>query len=322
LQVIDTSQAPVWLKGRTRVLIFRTVAILACGMGAAILLRGFGRVSADRVSMDNVLHVSVAGRDVALWKPGGAAPPTGYPVVVFSHGYTGCNTQSAFLMQALARAGYLVLAPNHKDAVCGTAWHPGKLLAERPQEPFVDASQWSDATYKDRDADVESVLDAVLGEPSFQGVPIDREHVGIAGHSLGGYTALGVAGGWRSWKDGRIKAVLALSPHCSPYIAKGDLGHLNVPVMYQGGSIDLGETPVVKRAGGAYDLSSAPKYFVELEGAGHLAWTDMNKRYQEVIDAYSVAFFDRYLKMTVPDPLVGLVSHPPAGVSLVKVDLK
>lgn len=297
--------------------VFRTAAFLACGILAVILLRGLARVSAG-----NVLHVAVAGRDVAWWKPVGPPPAGGYPVVLFSHGFTGCNTQSVFLMQALAGAGYLVLAPNHKDAACGTAWHPGKLLALRPQEPFVDASQWSDATYKDRDADVESVLDAVLGEPSFQGVPIDRERVGIAGHSLGGYTVLGLAGGWSSWKDGRIKAVLAFSPHCSPYIAKGDLGHMNVPVMYQGGSVDLGETPMVKRAGGAYDLSSAPKYFVEFDGAGHLAWTDLNKRYQEVIDAYSVAFFDRYLKMTTPDRLAGLMSNPPGGVSSVKVDLR
>jgi hypothetical protein len=62
---------------------------------------------------------------------------------------------------------------------------------------------------------------------------------------------------------------------------------------------------------------------VEFDGAGHLAWTDLNKRYQEVIDAYCVAFFDRYLKMTAPDPLVGLMGNPPPkGVSDVRVDLK
>jgi predicted dienelactone hydrolase len=308
-------------KTASKTLVFRTIAILACCVAAVFLLRGLGHVLAG-----NVLHVAVAERDVALWKPAGAAPANGYPVVLFSHGYSGCNTQSVFLMQALARAGYLVLAPNHKDATCGTAkgpWYPGKMLAQKPQEPFRDASEWSDATYKDRDADIESVLDAVLREPSFQGVPIDREHVGIAGHSLGGYTALGLAGGWPSWKDGRIKAVLALSPHCSPYVLKGDLGHLNVPVMYQGGTLDLGETPIVKRAGGAYDLSSAPKYFVELDGAGHLAWTDLNKRYQDIIDVYSVAFFDRYLKSKAPDRLAGLMGNSrPEGVSFVRVDLR
>lgn len=296
----------------------RAVAIVICVAVAVILLRGLARVSAD-----NVLHTTVAGRDVAMWKPAGPAPASGYPIILFSHGYTGCNTQSVFLMQALARAGYLVLAPNHADATCGSAWHLGKLGSQRLQEPLADPSKWNDATYKDRDADIESVLDAVLHEPSLQGVPIDAKRVGLAGHSLGGYTALGLAGGWPSWKDPRIKAVLVFSPHVSPYIQKGELGRLNVPIMYQGGTLDLGETPFVKHAGGAYDLSSAPKYFVEFDGAGHLAWTDLNKRYQDLIDTYSVAFFDRYLKMKAPDALDALMgSSPPKGVSLVKADLK
>jgi hypothetical protein len=42
---------------------------------------------------------------------------------------------------------------------------------------------------------------------------------------------------------------------------------------------------------------------VELSRAGHLAWTDLNQRFQSVIDQYSIAFFDRYLKSrTEPDP--------------------
>jgi predicted dienelactone hydrolase len=299
----------------------RLIVILACVAGAAFLWQRHGRVSARADS--DTLHVSIAGRDVAVWKPAGPAPAGGYPIVLFSHGYMGCNTQSEFLMRALAQAGYLVLAPNHKDAECGSArgtWYPGKLLAERPQEPFRDAQKWSDATYRDRRDDIESVLDAVLQEHSFQGVPIDSSHVGISGHSLGGYTALGLAGAWPSWRDQRIKAVLALSPHCSPFLLKGDLGNMDIPVMYQGGTADLGETPVVKREGGVYDQSSKPKYYVELDGAGHFAWTDLNKRYQDLIGAYSVAFFDHYLKgQTAPDPLATMMENPlPANVSAVR----
>jgi predicted dienelactone hydrolase len=226
-------------------------------------------------------------------------------------------------MRALAQAGYLVLAPNHKDATCGSArhtWYPGKMLAERPQERFRNTQQWSDATYLDRRDDIESVLNVVLQEHSFEGVPIDSSLIGISGHSLGGYTALGLSGAWPSWKDHRIKAVLALSPHCSPFLLKGDLGNMGIPVMYQGGTADLGETPVVKREGGVYDQSSKPKYFVELDGAGHFAWTDLNNRYQDVICAYSVAFFDHYLKrQTAADPLAAMMQNPlPANVSAVR----
>jgi len=270
-------------------------------------------------------HITVAGRDVALWYPAGAALAAGYPVILFSHGFTGCNTQSTFLMEALAKAGYFVLAPNHQDARCGSARKAGaNLQFLHPQAPFGSPDKWSDATYKDRDDDMRIVLDAVLRGRSFQGIAVDPNRVGVAGHSLGGYTVLGLAGGWPSWKDNRIKAVLALSPHCSPFVSKGDLGRTEVAIMYQGGTIDFGETPVVRRPHGAYDLSSAPKYYVELAGAGHFAWTDLNKTFQEVIDTYSVAFFDRYLKDRAnSDPLAPLMKKPlPARVASVRSDLK
>jgi len=270
----------------------RTLGLLS--FAAVVVLAAFVGHRAAGAGRDNVTHLRVAGRDVALWKPGTAAPAAGYPLVVFSHGYGGCNTQSVFLMEALAKAGYLVLAPNHKDAHCGTADRSASL--GRPEEPFVHGGKWSDATYRDRHEDIKAVLDAVLAQQTSQGVPVDANRVGIAGHSLGGYTVLGIAGAWSSWKDARVKAVLALSPYCTPYLSSGDLSRMSVPVMYQGGTLDLGITPEVRRVNGAYDRSSPPKFYVEFEGAGHLAWTGLNPTYHEVIDNYSVAFFDRYLK--------------------------
>jgi len=258
-----------------------------------------------------------------MWKPAGAAPAAGYPVVVFSHGFGGCNTQSVFLMEALAQAGYLVVAPNHADASCGSA-RKARSGRHGPEEPFQKADDWSDATYKDRRADIEAVLDGVLSEKTFQGVRVDSGRVGIAGHSLGGYTALGVAGAWTSWKDPRFKAVLALSPFNTPFLRKGSLDHMNVPVMYQGGTLDLGITPTVRKPKGAYDRSTAPKYFVEFQGAGHLAWTGLNPRFHAVINRYSLAFFDRYLggKGNAAS-LAGLFEKPtPAGVSFVRSDPK
>jgi alpha-beta hydrolase superfamily lysophospholipase len=58
--------------------------------------------------------IAVASLRVTSWSP----PPDGVkqPVMILSHGFHGCDTQSRFLMAALAGAGYLVLAPNHRDA--------------------------------------------------------------------------------------------------------------------------------------------------------------------------------------------------------------
>ena len=261
-----------------------------------------------------VTEIDIAGRQVAIWKPSGTAPPGGYPVILFSHGFMGCGTQSVFLTDALARAGYFVLAPNHHDAGCGPG-HEGRIFEKlsimRSEEPFHSPDAWSEATYRDRGVDLEAILDTILKEKSFQGVPLDSSRIGLAGHSLGGYTVLAMAGAWPSWKDRRVKAVLGVSPYCAPFMKKGDLGHLDVPVMYQGGTLDIGITPFVRRPGGAYDQTSAPKYFIEFAGAGHLAWTNLNKAYQPLIDDYALAFFGRYLKGPIsPDPLAHLLERP------------
>ena len=89
--------------------------------------------------------------------------------------------------------------------------------------------------------------------------------------------------------------MLALSPYTQPYLVHKTLGGLSAPVMYQGGTLDVGITPSLGRAGGVYDASPAPKYFVELEGAGHLAWTDLRAAAHGAINAYAIAFLDHYV---------------------------
>jgi predicted dienelactone hydrolase len=240
-----------------------------------------------------------------MWKPAGPAPAEGYPLIVFSHGFTLCETRSQFLTSGWAHAGYFVLAPHHHDGACRGNMI-GKL-AQGPEEPFRDPEAWSDATNRDRRDDVEAVLDAALKDKSFEGVPIDSNRVGLAGHSLGGYTVLGLAGAWPSWKDQRVKAVLAMAPYCIPFFKTGNLGHLGVPVMYQVESGDFAITPTVTRAGGGYDLTSAPKWIVEFGMGGHLSWARAEPLPHGPMERYALAFFDRYLKgATSPDPLAAL----------------
>ena len=226
----------------------------------------------------------VAGLKVTYWKPD-ASQTAPYPLVIFSHGFHGSSTQSKFLMKDLAAHGYLVVAPDHQDAGFG-----GK-----PEESFAKAETWTDARYRGRGEDIRNLIAGLKADSTWNS-EIDWTKVALAGHSLGGYTVLGLAGAWKSWKMPGIKAVLALSPYCSPLISKGTLGAISVPVMYQGGTRDFGITPYVKRSGGAYDQTPAPAYFVEFRGAGHLAWTDLNPNFQPEISAYSVAFLDKYVK--------------------------
>lgn len=239
-----------------------------------------------------VERADIAGLEVAIWRPEHNSSPA--PLVVFSHGFHGINTQSAYLMKAMADAGYFVVAPNHADASKSGLLGSG---LSQPELSFAKPRDWSDSTYKQRGEDICKLIDALQKDPKWS-AQIDFSKMALAGHSLGGYTILGLAGARPSWSHPDIKAVLALSPYCEPYVFQDTIKNIRVPVMYQGGTLDFGITPSVKRSGGAYDKTSAPAYFVEFDKFGHLGWTgferDSNKR--SLVDFYSIAFLDKYVK--------------------------
>lgn len=245
------------------------------------------------------VSITLAGRNVMMWRPNDT---TRLPLIIFSHGFQGCATQSRFLMQYLADQGYWVLAPNHKDARCNSE----KLISGNVPEPnFREPQSWDSDKFKDRHDDIVAILDSVKKQEFAQN--IDFDHIGLIGHSLGGYTVLGMAGAWKEWQIDGIDAVLALSPYTAPYNINKTLGLLRVPVMYQGGTRDLGITPGIKRKGGSYDQSPKPKYFIELERAGHFAWTDLSTEgVHDTINHYAIEFLDYYLKDGAAPPSLGL----------------
>ena len=145
----------------------------------------------------------------------------------------------------------------------------------------------------------------------------DWTRIALAGHSLGGYTVLGLAGAWPDWKLRGVKAVLALSPYVQPFQALQTLAGLSAPVMYQGGTRDVGITPWVQKGDGGYAQSPAPKYFVDFEGAGHFAWTNLQPTAHESIVAYSVAFLDHYVK---GDPATPSLTRARADVAQLRYE--
>lgn len=238
----------------------------------------------------------LAGRQVAAWYPAKMDRPL--PLVLFSHGFGGVNLQSNSLLGAVAGAGYLVLAPNHKDAA---AWAGGEGKS-RPQASFGQPGRWTEATYKDRRNDLLAVYRNLAGEPRLASLYKDGPVV-LMGHSLGGYTALGMAGARDGWSSElRPTGVVALSPYLNPYLQRGSLSAVQVPVMYQGGTADPWITPYVSGAGGAYEQTSGDKIFVNFSGAGHLAWTELDKKHHSSMAKYLIAFCDRYAKgLVAPD---------------------
>jgi predicted dienelactone hydrolase len=254
-----------------------------------------------------VVHVP-GGPRMAVWYPEAHAAER-FPLVLFSHGLDGCGTQSVFFTESLAAAGYVVAAPDHRDASCSVE---GARIPRMhfPRALFTNPGRWTASTYADRRADLEKALDWILRSEDF-GPMIDASRIGAAGHSLGGYSVLGLAGAWESWRDPRIGAVLVFAPYVKPFLRPERLASLDVPVMYQGAQFDLGITPSLRGPHGAFALSNAPKYYLELRRATHFEWTNgicwghpqiaaclKNRANARLIVEYGVAFFDHYLKLT------------------------
>jgi predicted dienelactone hydrolase len=254
--------------------------------------------------------VTLAGMDVTVW-----SQPTEQnlkqPVIIFSHGFHGCATQSRFLMEALVSAGYLIFAPNHRDAAC----NGGKASwLGRSEIPFRDPATWNETSYRDRAEDVRRLVNAIGTDNRFR-TRADSFRLGLAGHSLGGYTVLGLGGAWPNWRLAGIKAVLALSLYSQPFVLHHTLSNLSAPVMYQGGTRDFGITPALQKNAGAYDQSPEPKYYVEFDKAGHFAWTDIGITAHKEIIAYSLAFMNHYVKGEPAEPLL---TKPTPGIALIR----
>jgi len=212
-----------------------------------------------------------------------------YPLVVFSHGMGACPESTAGLQSRLADTGYIVVAPKHQDC------HTGSTT---PDVAWRDPENWTDQSNRNRRDDMHAVLDALPSSAYAQYVE-DFGKIGCMGHSMGGYTCMGLAGAWENWTRSEIRAVAALSPWHKPYTVQDRVGEMtNDQTLYQGGTLDIAITSQLMEAGGAFDQASPAKYLQVFDRAGHSAWTDggLSERFHDDMAYYLTSFFDAFLK--------------------------
>lgn len=97
------------------------------------------------------------------------------PLIVVSHGMYGNAMNQSWFADAMVDAGYIVAAVHH----------PGTSTWMR--EPGHARQMW------DRPGDVSRLIDHMLSDPAFAG-RVDADRIYMAGHSLGGFTAMLLAG--------------------------------------------------------------------------------------------------------------------------------
>ncbi len=98
-----------------------------------------------------------------------------FPLVIFSHGSGGRTEAMGWLAVELAKAGFIVAGPNHPGTTSGDS-----LPADTPK-------LW------ERTQDLSTVINYLTGNSDWAD-HIDADRIGVVGFSLGGSTAMEIAG--------------------------------------------------------------------------------------------------------------------------------
>lgn len=192
------------------------------------------------------------GRDVDLDSDGGP-----YPLIVFAHGVMGSRGQSRAYTRHLASHGYVVAAPDFPLSNGGAPGGP--RVTDIANQPVDVSFVINELLLRNAEAD------------HFLYNAVDGEEIGVTGHSWGGLTTLLTAFG--PYSDARVKAILPIAgPAC--FMDPTSASDTSVPMLVVDGSIDL----LVPRASAhpAYEFAKAPKYYVEIAGANHLRFADVD----------------------------------------------
>src|SRR5512140_2203428 len=219
----------------------------------------------------------------------GSAPPlfadisARYPVLVFSHGYSGSPLSSDYIsaLSVFASYGYVVIAPFHGDL------RFSDLKIADLGDAIAVLSHLSNFTALQalRPLSISAALDLVLAHPQWQG-HIDATRIGGFGASMGGETMLllGGAGLTTSYfdiglslkqvtRDPRIKAAVGYVPYFGqpvlPAFGRDEHGldGVTLPSLGIGGTADT-TAPIIETEIGMSRLAGT-RELVALAGVQH-----------------------------------------------------
>ena len=221
------------------------------------------------------------------------------PIVVISPGFSSEPMAFDYLGKHLATHGITVAIPEH----IGSGKNNKTAVLQGRKELVINPIE-----FVERPLDVKYVLDELellaLSDPFFK-KRLNIDEVGVIGHSLGGYTALALAGAKINnrklrdrcqnkkivlnislllqcraselpslpyqLKDERIKGVIAVSPISSVVFGSESLSQINVPTMIVAGSKDI-VAPVIQEQIYPFTWLKTPvKYLALMNPADHFS---------------------------------------------------
>jgi dienelactone hydrolase len=242
------------------------------------------------------------------------------PVVIFSHGLAGSKEGYAFLGKRWAEHGYVAIHPDHPGS--DTAAFKGKPFAEIPA--LLRQATRDPQVIEGRPKLIAALITALPTiDERLPGVTLDKDHVGVAGHSFGGWTTLATAGvssqllGKSRWQDPRPRAFIALSPPGpSGEPRAGDYAACTRPLLVMTGSNDT-QPAFLSKPGAengpawrrqSFDLLPAgDKLLAWFEGARHCTYSagagnvlsgepPPDPAQVEAVAVITLAWWDAYLR--------------------------
>ncbi|MBW4634785.1 MAG: alpha/beta hydrolase [Iphinoe sp. HA4291-MV1] len=227
------------------------------------------------------------------------------PVIVISHGLGSDSSNFEYLATHLASHGFAVVVPNHP----GSDTKQLRSLLNGSTSEVVQADEFKnrplDIEYVLNQLEERSRTDA-----RFKG-RLNLQKVGVFGQSFGGYTALALAGAkinfgqlqkdchpkalrdtWNlslllqcqalklhahnpkeyyNFRDGRIKAVIAVNPMTSSIFGEAGLSQIQTPVMIVAGSDDTIAPALYEQLLPFSWINNSQKYLAVVSGATHFS---------------------------------------------------
>jgi predicted dienelactone hydrolase len=226
------------------------------------------------------------GKVVPHMQTGSAAPlfadnSARYPVVAFSHGYSGSPLSSDYIsaLSVFASYGYVVVAPFHGDL------RFSDLKIADLSDAIAVVSHLSDFTAMQalRPLSISAALDLVLAHPQWQG-HIDTTRIGGFGASMGGETMMLLGGARLTTSypglssnqvthDPRIKAAVGYVPYFGqPFLPafgrdQHGLDGIDLPFLGISGTADT-TAPILETETGMKRLTGT-RELVALSGVTH-----------------------------------------------------
>ena len=230
-------------------------------------------------------------------------------LVVISHGFAANRESLAYLARHLASQGLTVAALDHPDSNFTTL--PGASIGGKLTTGGVTGLLLPASEFIDRPKDISFLLDQLAElnqQPGTLQGKLNTQQVSVIGHSLGGYTALAVAGGelnldqLRSFcqerslfsksggdwlqcaaadlpqsrlqlQDKRVAQAIALNPVIGQLFGKTGLAQVNIPTLIWTSTGDA-LTPTLSHQLRPFSQLGGSKYLVTAIGGTHLSVSD------------------------------------------------